>query len=116
MDVADEEYIYLRTKGRRTGKPHTVELWYAVASGRIYLSHEGKYTDWMKNILKDDQVEFRIGGTRFRGRAHIVGSGEAFEVGKRALYRKYYGEASEEVIEDWFSESRVVEISSIEKT
>ena len=58
--VADEKYIYLTTTGRRTGNPHTVELWFALAGGRIYLSHEGKYTDWMKNIVKENQVTFKI--------------------------------------------------------
>jgi len=114
LHIADEKYIYLTTKGRKTGKSHTVELWYAVAEGRVYLSHEGRYTDWMKNILKGDRVEFRIGGIRFRGKAKIVKNGKAFELGKNTLYAKYYGEANQEVINDWFSESNVIEISSIE--
>ena len=36
--VADEKYIYLTTKGRKTGNPHTIELWFAIADERIYLS------------------------------------------------------------------------------
>lgn len=113
--VAEKKYIYLTTIGRRTGNPHTVELWFAIAGGRIYLSHEGTYTDWMRNILKDGRVEFRIGSIQFKGRARIVEDGEAFEIGKRALYLKYYGKASENVINDWFSESTIIVISIIEK-
>ena len=113
--VADEKYIYLTTKGRTTGNPHTVELWFAVAGGRVYLSHEGAYTDWMKNVLKDDRVEFRIGRIQFRGKAHIIKSGEAFEIGKHALYLKYYGKADEDTINDWFSESTIIEISMIDR-
>jgi len=109
--VVDEKHIYLTTKGRRTGKPHTVELWFAVAKGKVYLSHEGTYTDWMKNILKDDHVEFRIGNLKFRGKARIAKMGETLETGKHALYRKYYGEASREVVDDWFSESAIIEIT-----
>lgn len=112
--VVNEKYIYLTTKGRRTGKPHTVELWFAVAGNRFYLSHEGKYTDWMRNILKDSLVAFRIGDKQFKGRAHIVKDGKAFETGKHALYLKYYGKASEDIIDDWFSESTVIEISGID--
>jgi hypothetical protein len=114
-DTANEKYIYLTTKGRRTGNPHMVELWFAIADGRVYLSHEGKTTDWMKNILKDNHVEFKIRGNRYAGRAKIVGRGDAFEKGKNALYHKYYGKASKDVIDDWFSESAVIEISRIEK-
>ena len=110
--VAGEKYIYLTTRGRKTGKPHTVELWFAVAEKKVYLSHEGTYTDWMKNILENSQVEFRIGKTKFKGNAHIAKDGEeAFELGKHALYLKYYGNADEDEIDDWFSESAIVEIS-----
>lgn len=112
-EVADEKYIHLTTKGRKTGKPHTVELWFAVAGKKVYLSHEGAYTDYMKNILKDNRVEFKIGKPRFKGSARIVKSGEAFELGKHALYLKYYGKADEDTINDWFSESTIIEISMI---
>jgi hypothetical protein len=109
--LASEKYLYLTTNGRKTGKCHTVELWFAVAEGKIYLSHEGDYTDWIRNILKDDNVEFKIRGVTLRGKARIVEKDGAFDVGKHALYHKYKGEASKDVIEDWFSESNVVEIS-----
>jgi len=113
-EFANEKYIYLTTIGRKTGNPHTVELWFAIAKGKIYLSHEGKYTDWMRNIIKDDCVEFRIGNIQFKGRARIIMDGEAFEIGKHALYLKYYGRASEDIINDWFSKSAVIEISMFE--
>ena len=111
--VADEKYIFLTTRGRKTGNPHTVELWFAIAEMEIYLSHEGAYTDWMKNILEDNRVEFKIGKIQFRGNARIDESGEAFESGKHALYLKYYGKADEDTINDWFSDSTIIEISMI---
>jgi len=109
--VAREKFIYLTTRGRKTGKPHTVELWFAVAGKKVYLSHEGAYTDWMRNILDDSRVEFKIGKTQFEGNARIAEGGEAFELGKHALYLKYYGKADEDTINDWFSESTIIEIS-----
>jgi len=112
--LANATHLYLTTIGRNTGNLHTVELWFSIAKGKISLSHEGKYTDWMKNILKDNRVEFTIGNTQFKGRAQIFTDGESFEIGKHALYQKYYGKASEDVIDDWFSESTVIEISMIE--
>jgi len=108
--VADEKHIYLTTTGRRTGRPHTVELWFAIAHGNLYLSHEGKYTDWMKNILNNNHLTFTIKSLNGEGMARIVSSGDAFETGKSALYRKYYGKARKDVIDDWFSESTVIEI------
>jgi hypothetical protein len=109
--IADEKYIYLTTTGRKTGDSHTVELWFAQVEGKIYLSHEGALTDWMKNINKDSRVSLQIGGTQFKGRAQIFQAGKSFEIGKNALYIKYYGKKSKEVIDDWFSESAVIEIN-----
>jgi deazaflavin-dependent oxidoreductase (nitroreductase family) len=113
--VAEEKYIHLTTRGRKTGNPHTVELWFAVAGQKIYLSHEGAYTDWMKNILEDGRVEFKIGKIRFKGNARIAERGQVFDLGKHALYLKYYGKADEDTINDWFSESTIIEISVIDE-
>lgn len=110
--VSNEKYIYLTTIGRKTGKPHTVELWFAVAEGKIYLSHEGAFTDWMKNIFEHG-VEFRINGEKFRGKARIVSENTSFEIGKHALYLKYYGEADKNIVDDWFSESKIIIIEII---
>ena len=111
--LAGRKLIFLETRGRRTGKPHSVELWFAVQDDKIYLSHEGRYTDWMKNLQKYNKVNFRIADTCLSGIARIVAEKEGFSKGKYALYAKYYGKASDDVIDDWFSESTVVEISSV---
>ena len=109
--IPDEKYIYLTTRGRKTGNPHTVELWFAIVGKKIFLSHEGAYTDWMKNILEDGRVELKIGKIQFNGNARIAETEEDFKLGKHALYLKYYGKADEDTINDWFSESTIIEIS-----
>jgi deazaflavin-dependent oxidoreductase (nitroreductase family) len=109
--VVSEKLVHVTTTGRKTRNPHTVELWFAVRNGKVYLSHEGSETDWMKNIEYTDQILFEIGGKNFTGRARILENGteEAWEA-KVALYEKYYGKASKEIIEDWFSLSRLITI------
>lgn len=109
--VASRKLIHLTTKGRKTRKPHMVELWFAVHDGKVYLSHEGEETDWMKNIRKNSQVSFEIGGMNFTGKACFLEDWtDETEIGKVALYEKYYGKATREVIEDWFSLSRLLVI------
>jgi deazaflavin-dependent oxidoreductase (nitroreductase family) len=108
-EVQKEKFIYLTTKGRKTGRPHTVELWFAVANGRIYLSHEGDRTDWMKNAVEHSAVSIKIDGVTSNGEARVA-DGTTREAGKNALYEKYYGPASKEVIDDWFELSTVLEI------
>ncbi|HMK82348.1 MAG TPA: nitroreductase/quinone reductase family protein [Candidatus Bathyarchaeia archaeon] len=109
-----EKLIHLTTRGRKTGRLHTVELWFSLNDGKVYLSHEGEETDWMKNIRADERVTFEIGGTRFNGKArHLEDLTEETETGKVALYEKYYGKASKEVIKDWFSLSKLVLIEPL---
>ena len=110
-NVGSQKFIHLTTKGRRSGKLHTVELWFAVGNGKVFLSHEGEETDWMKNIKKNSQVSFEIGGKNFNGKArHLDDGTEETWTGKMALYEKYYGKAAKEVIEDWFSLSKLIAI------
>lgn len=112
--VKKNQYIYLTTKGRKTGKPHTVQIWFAYADGKIYLSHEGAYTDWMKNLDKHEMVNAKIGAANIDAKAKILGEGNSREKGKKALYEKYYKPASKEVIDDWFSLSTVIELTPTE--
>ena len=109
--VTSQKFIHLTTVGRKTHNPHTVELWFANSGSRVYLSHEGKETHWMKNIMKSSNVTFEIGGMNFTGNAHLLEDGtEESWTAKVALYEKYYGKATKEVIEDWFSLSKLVAV------
>ena len=112
--VSSAKFIQLTTTGRRTGKSHTVELWFAFKDGKVYLSHEGRETDWMKNIKEKCEVSFEIGGKRLTGKARYLldGTSEAW-TGKLALYEKYYGEARKVVIEDWFSLSKLIVVEEL---
>jgi deazaflavin-dependent oxidoreductase (nitroreductase family) len=111
MKLRSQKFIHLTTKGRKTGRPHSVELWFAASDGKVFLSHEGKETDWMKNIKQKGEVSFEIGGEKFTGKAHYIEehTEEAWHC-KVALYEKYYGKATKEVIEDWFSLSKLIAI------
>ncbi len=111
--VKKRKFIYLTTRGRKTGKLHTVELWFALADGKIYLSHEGEQTDWMKSLRKNDSVSARIDSVKLDAKARIVGEGSSRELGKKALYEKYYKPASKEVIDDWFELSTVIELTPL---
>jgi deazaflavin-dependent oxidoreductase (nitroreductase family) len=62
--IDDEAFCYLTTTGRRTGRPHTIEIWYAAApSGTtLYLlAGGGQRADWVRNLAADPEVVVRIG-------------------------------------------------------
>ena len=82
-----------------------------LGDGKLYLSHEGKHTDWMKNVAKNGKVSAKIGSLKFDASAKILKKGRSRDIGARALYEKYYQPAKKEVIDDWFSLSTVVELT-----
>ena len=54
----------------------------------------------MKNILKESNVEFKIGNIQFKGEAHVFRDGETFEIGKNALYLKLVHQVAGRYLKD----------------
>jgi hypothetical protein len=111
--LKDVKLAYLTTIGRKSHKAHTVELWFAFADGKIYLSHEGTYTDWMRNLAENSQVRVRIDKLTLGAEGVIVKAGSSLAVGKKSLYEKYYGPATETTINDWFELSTIIELTPL---
>lgn len=62
----------LITKGRKTGKPHSVQLravWY---DNMVYFSRRNKNADWLKNALADNSVSVEFDGKTHHGTASLV--------------------------------------------
>ena len=90
--LADEEYCYLTTTGRATGRPHEIEIWFSLLPERrtLYmLSGGGDRSDWVKNLRRDPEVTVRIAGETFDGHARVVEDGEEDELARRLLVEKY---------------------------
>jgi len=89
-----ESFCYLATRGRRTGRPHVVEIWFGAAGRTLYLlSGGGRRSDWMKNLVADPSVTVRIGrsGPAWPATARIVEDAEEGEQARRLLASKYQG-------------------------
>ena len=39
--LKDEDFCYLTTRGRVTGRPHEIEIWFAVDGDTVYLLSGG---------------------------------------------------------------------------
>lgn len=63
---------YLTTKGRVTGRPHTVPLRLVYHHGKVYASRRDAQSDWCRNLLKDPNVTVEIQGQQFTGTAELV--------------------------------------------
>lgn len=87
---AAAEYGYLTTTGRRSGNPHTVEIWFAVVGDTLYLlSGSGGRSDWCRNLEADPRASFRIARTEYQMRGRRLAPGAEAETAREAVYAKY---------------------------
>lgn len=58
----EERFLYLTTKGRKTGEPRRIEIWFVEHGGRHYIVSERREgSHWVKNIEHDPEVTFSVG-------------------------------------------------------
>jgi len=70
---ADEDCCDVTTIGRRSGKPHEIEIWFGVIDETMYLiSGNGPSADWYRNALANPRVYVRLAGTTREGLARDV--------------------------------------------
>lgn len=88
--LAEESYCYVTTLGRRTGEPHTIEIWFVLRGHTIYLlSGGGRRSDWVRNLMQASDVVVRIGGQRFSGRGRMVNDPDEERLVRDLLPAKY---------------------------
>jgi deazaflavin-dependent oxidoreductase (nitroreductase family) len=91
--LADEDFAYLTTTGRRSGKDHTIEIWFTLHDGRIYLlSGGGDRADWVRNLKKTSAVRVRIGTQSTAAKARVLRAGTKEDaLARQLLDGKYQG-------------------------
>jgi hypothetical protein len=70
----EEQFLYLMTTGWKTGRRHEIEIWFVEYGDRYYVVSERREdAHWVKNILRDNRVTFRVACRTFNGTARSVG-------------------------------------------
>ena len=110
--VGDKDFAYLTTSGRRTGKEHTIEIWFAIHDGRIYmLSGGGDRADWVRNLKKNPQVRVRIGTQSAAAKARVLRAGTKEDaLARELLDGKYQGWREGKRLSSWARNSLPVAI------
>ncbi|MEW6042765.1 MAG: nitroreductase/quinone reductase family protein [Thermoproteota archaeon] len=62
----------LTTKGRKTGREHTVWLRAVSYEGRIYFSRRNENSDWLKNAIANPVVKVTFDDRTHSGKASLV--------------------------------------------
>jgi deazaflavin-dependent oxidoreductase (nitroreductase family) len=70
MTMAEDDFCYLTTVGRSSGRPHRIEIWYARRGPTVYLLAGGRDdADWVRNLRRTPRAELRFGSDPT---AHVV--------------------------------------------
>jgi deazaflavin-dependent oxidoreductase (nitroreductase family) len=113
LDAVDDDFCYLTTRGRRTGRAHEIEIWFALDRRTIYLlSGGGEASDWVRNLRADSTVAVRLRDTTFDGDARLVDEDEESQRGRTLVFDKYqprYGGS----LERWRRESLLVAVDVV---
>jgi deazaflavin-dependent oxidoreductase (nitroreductase family) len=67
-----EQYLYLTTRGRSSGLPREIEIWFTHRDGRFYVIAEYSTSQWIRNLQANPEAQVRVAGENFTIRARIV--------------------------------------------
>ncbi len=111
LSLSAEDYCYLTTQGRVSGRPHEIEIWFGIRGNTLYLlSGGGEESDWVKNLLKESSVAVRITEHNFAGTARIVSNEEEDTMARYMLAEKYQEWKEGKTLSDWARTALVVGI------
>ena len=92
-NFAQEKYLYLTTRGRKTGRPREIEIWFTYHEDRYYVIAEYPTSNWVKNLQSDPVVQVKVAGKTFSAEARVLKSETDTELVKTVqdLSSKKYG-------------------------
>lgn len=108
--LSHEDFCYLTTTGRRSGKPHTIEIWFALKGSTLYLLSGGREkADWVKNIRQQPAVQVKLGSLTYMGQARILTLGSEDELARQIVFAKYTPRSTDDLTE-WSRDSLAVAV------
>lgn len=81
--------VILTTKGRKTGKFHSVMLRAVKYNDRFYFSRHRPDSDWFLNAIANPEVVIKVGDSEIKGKASQILDED---LGKKISELKYPGE------------------------
>jgi hypothetical protein len=90
----ESQFLYLTTRGWKTGKQLTIEIWFVGYRQRYYVMSERRYkAHWVQNILNNQKIRFSLDNIIFQGNARIISKDNAPELASEVqkLMKKKYG-------------------------
>jgi deazaflavin-dependent oxidoreductase (nitroreductase family) len=106
-------FCYLTTVGRHSGRPHRIEIWFALRGDTIYLLSGGRdRSDWVRNAEASPDVSIELGDEVVEGTARILRPGQDEDaLARRLLVEKY--RSGEDDLASWGRTSLPVAIDVV---
>jgi F420H(2)-dependent quinone reductase len=90
----ESQFLYLTSSGWKTGKKHTIEIWFVGYRQRYYVMSERRYkAHWVQNILHNQKIKCSLNNIRSEGNARIISKDNALELASEVqkLMKTKYG-------------------------
>jgi deazaflavin-dependent oxidoreductase (nitroreductase family) len=114
--LAGEEYCYVTTTGRVSGRPHEIEIWFGLNNGTLFLLSGGMdKSDWVKNLKKNPSATVRIAKHTFHATARIVTDEREEMTARYLLAEKYQEWENGKNLSEWARTALPIAIDLIEK-
>ncbi|MGG5257114.1 nitroreductase family deazaflavin-dependent oxidoreductase [Phycicoccus avicenniae] len=103
--------VHLTTRGRRSGDPRRIEIWYVVVAGRLLVTGTPGPRGWLANLRADPHARLEVDG-----KVHEVLAREVVDVDERrrlvegAWVAQPWYAAQRAGLEDWVERSPLVEL------
>ncbi|MFH1140658.1 MAG: nitroreductase/quinone reductase family protein [Chloroflexota bacterium] len=99
--------LTLVTKGRRSGRPRQVELWFAYEAGNVYflasVDASGRAMNWYRNLQANPEATLQVNGRAVRVLNQTVEDAEAL---KRQVWDLFLAKYGGDIMRRWYGEGR----------
>jgi deazaflavin-dependent oxidoreductase (nitroreductase family) len=90
-NLEKEQYLCLTTRGRKSGAPREIEIWFTHREGRFYIIAEYATSNWVQNLIVYPEVQVRVPENSFKARARVIPTETDLSRAVQQLSRDKYG-------------------------
>jgi deazaflavin-dependent oxidoreductase (nitroreductase family) len=107
-----DDFCYVTTTGRVTGRPHTIEIWFVAHEGCVYLMAGNPRSDWVRNLRARAAARVRLGATEVAARGVPIDDPQdpRQAVVRRLMADKYDEREADGSLTDWAQTALVVQV------
>ena len=83
------------TRGRVSGRPHEIEIWFAPQGGTLFmLAGAGERSYWVRNLRADPAVTVRVRDVTYAARARVIEDPSEARLARDLVFTKYQTDSS----------------------